>query len=141
MLRATLRYLLPAVAAIASLAGAAQAGIGRLSPIDGAVWTNPYGNVKVRTGDCAGKLCGWVIWATPGAEAEARDGGTARLVGTQLLEQYQPTGPRKWQGHVFVPDMGRSFYSTIALVDDNSLKVSGCILGGLVCKSQIWHRA
>lgn len=104
-------------------------------------WVNPYNDVKVEIADCSGKLCGWVAWATPEAEQEARDGGTPKLVGTELLQDYKPTGPNSWQGRVFVPDMGRTFYSTIALVQPDTLKISGCIMGGLICKSQVWHRA
>lgn len=111
------------------------------SPSPRTAWINPYNDVKVETGDCGGKLCGWVVWATPEAEAEAREAGTANLVGTQLLYDYHPTGPNAWEGHVFVPDMGRRFYSTITKPDENTLKISGCILGGFICRSQIWHRA
>jgi uncharacterized protein (DUF2147 family) len=46
----------------------------------------------------------------------------------------------EWQGRVFVPDMGRTYYSTIKRLDPNQLIISGCIFGGLICKSQIWHR-
>lgn len=103
-------------------------------------WLGPYRNVKVETGDCNGKLCGWVVWATPEAEEEAREGGVQHLVGTELLQDYRQVSNNRWQGRVFVPDMGRTFYSTITRIDPGSLKISGCILGGLVCKSQIWKR-
>ena len=105
------------------------------------IWVNPHDNVKVETGDCGGKLCGWVVWATPEAEQDARDGGVQKLVGTELLRDYRQTGGNRWQGHVFVPDMGRTFYSTITREDPGVLRISGCILGGLICKSQLWHRA
>lgn len=103
-------------------------------------WLGPYRNVKVETGDCNGNLCGWVVWATPEAEAEAREGGVQHLVGTELLQDYRQVARDRWQGRVFVPDMGRTFYSTITRLDPGRLKISGCILGGLVCKSQIWRR-
>lgn len=104
-------------------------------------WSNPLGTVKVETGNCGANLCGWVIWAAPQAISDARDGGVARLVGTELLKNYRSTGPGRYQGQVFVPDMGRTFYSTIKQNDANSMRISGCILGGLICKSQDWHRA
>jgi uncharacterized protein (DUF2147 family) len=37
--------------------------------------------------------------------------------------------------------MGRTFYSTITRLNPQALKISGCILGGLICKAQVWHRA
>lgn len=105
-------------------------------------WINPHGTVKVQTGTCAGNsLCGWIVWAAPQAQADARDSGVARLIGTQLLRGYRPAGPGLYRGEVYVPDMGRSFTSTIQQRGANALKISGCILGGLLCKSQDWRRA
>ncbi len=104
-------------------------------------WINPNNNVKVETGDCGGKLCGWVVWATPEAEQDASDGGVQQLVGTELLQDYRQTGSNRWQGRVFVPDMGRTFYSTITRGEPGALRITGCILGGLICKSQLWRKA
>jgi len=132
-----LARLAPSLAVLASVQIHAQPAV----PPARTAWINPYNDVKVEIGDCDGKLCGWVVWATPEAQAEAREAGTPNLVGTQLLQNYHETGPNAWEGHVFVPDLGRTFYSTITKPDENTLKISGCVLGGLICKSQIWHRA
>jgi uncharacterized protein (DUF2147 family) len=104
------------------------------------VWLNPHKSVAVRTGPCADRLCGWIVWANAEAQSDARDGGVDRLVGTALLENYRPDGTNSWSGTVFVPDMGKRFYSEIEQIDANDMKVKGCILHGLICKSQIWHR-
>jgi len=125
--------LLPATAPARPPLGVAPALIG--------TWINPRGTVKVRTGDCAGNLCGWVVWAAPKAEADARDSGVTQLVGTELLRNYRGKGPGRYEGTVYVPDMGHSFYSTIVQRDADHIRISGCILGGLICKSQDWHRA
>ncbi|WP_423140654.1 DUF2147 domain-containing protein [Parablastomonas sp. CN1-191] len=130
------------LAAALALAATGQPAYASPPPgIDGMIWINPFNSVKVRTEQCGESLCGRVVWATPGAEEEAREGGTARLVGTELLQDYRPSGPGRWSGHVFVPDMGHRFSSTLELQGGGKLKVSGCILAGLVCKSQIWRRA
>ena len=104
-------------------------------------WINTRGTVKVRTGDCGGKLCGWVVWANTEAEQDARDNGVESLIGIELLEDYHLSHSGTWAGRVFVPDLGRKFASTIVPVNADALKVSGCIFGGLICKSQIWRRA
>jgi uncharacterized protein (DUF2147 family) len=103
-------------------------------------WINPHGSVRVRTEDCGGKLCGHVVWASSEAIADARDSGTANLIGTQLLSDYRLLPSGRWSGRVFVPDMGRSFSSTIVPLGGTALQISGCILGGLICKSQVWKR-
>ncbi|WP_176592110.1 DUF2147 domain-containing protein [Sphingobium sp. EM0848] len=104
------------------------------------LWLGPHNNVAVRTGPCGDRLCGWVVWADREAQDDARDGGTARLIGTELLEDYRADGKNEWRGTVFVPDMGRRFSSQISQLSPAQMRVKGCILGGLLCKSQTWTR-
>lgn len=138
------RLFTAAIAALALLTGTGGAMAQSAPPVAQGVlgtWVNPHGTVKVRTGDCAGNLCGWVVWAAPKAEADARESGVNNLVGTELLRDYRRTAAGHYEGEVYVPDMGHTYYSTIVQRDDNSLRISGCILGGLICKSQDWRRA
>lgn len=104
------------------------------------LWLNPRGTVAVRTGDCDGKLCGWIVWANSEAKADAKSSGIDQLIGIELLEDYTPDGAGKWSGSVYVPDMGHHFSSTIRQLSPSELKVQGCLIGGFICKSQIWQR-
>lgn len=103
-------------------------------------WMNPHGTVAVKAGPCQDRLCGWVSWASPTATADAKDAGVSTLIGTELLQEYKLTGNGKWTGRVYVPDRGETYYSTIQQLDPNRLKISGCILHGWLCKSQVWRR-
>jgi uncharacterized protein (DUF2147 family) len=104
------------------------------------LWHNPQNTLQVRTQACGGELCGIIAHATPTAEQDAREAGVKQLVGVQLLSGYRETGPGKWSGTVYVPDMGRSFSSRIVQLSPDTLKISGCLIGGWFCKSQIWTR-
>lgn len=108
-------------------------------PIIG-VWHNPKNSVAVKTGVCGDKLCGWVVRADDEAQTDAREGGTPSLIGTALLRDYRASGRNSWAGTIFVPDMGRSFGSTIKMVDRNTINLKGCLIGGFFCKTQTWHR-
>jgi uncharacterized protein (DUF2147 family) len=48
-------------------------------------------------------------------------------------------GDGTYVGTITRPKDGKT-YSGKAALSGNSLEVSGCILGGLVCESQTWHR-
>ena len=109
-----------------------------VSPIG--VWQNPKGTIRVRTRPCGEMLCGNIVWASPTAMADARDAGVTSLIGTELLSNYRHTGRGRWTGQVYVPDHGRRFYSTIEQKSPTDLRISGCILGGLLCKRQDWTR-
>lgn len=103
-------------------------------------WINPRGTLVVTTGPCGADLCGRISWANDVALADAADAGVTHLIGTELLQDYRATGAGRWTGRVYVPDMGRTFSSTIQQLDANRLKISGCLIGGWFCKSQIWQR-
>ena len=132
------------VAAVAVLTTAVMTGDAMAAQRPAAVigrWSNPKGTLAVQTGPCGdGALCGQIVWASPQAQADARDAGVPALVGTQLLQGYRPEGRNSWAGRVYVPDMGRSFSSRIRQTSAGTLSISGCLVGGFLCKSQVWHR-
>ena len=130
----------PASLVAAALIAASPAAAGNGQPTALGTWINPYGSVAVRTGACDGKLCGWVVWANPVAKQDARDAGVPNLIGVELLESYHQQHNAKWAGTVYVPDLGHRFSSTITSIGPNALKVQGCLIGGFLCKSQLWKR-
>lgn len=129
-----------AVISFAALPAAAGAGSRQAGSLEGD-WRNPAGSVQVRIDACGPTLCGTVVAASPDAIADARDSGYPALIGMQLMHDYHPAGRGRWQGTIFVPDIGRSFSSHIDLVDAQHVRVSGCLLGKFLCKSQLWRRA
>lgn len=124
--------MLPAGANAQALAGIPSEVLGH--------WINPHGSVVVETKSCGTRLCGHVSWASSDALQDAREAGVQTLIGTELLQDYQRFSSGEWRGRVYVPDMGRTFYSTIDVRKPDALRISGCVLGGLICKSQIWRR-
>lgn len=132
LLAAALMALTPLTSASASAAAGGD-------PVTG-LWMNPRHSVAVQNQFCGGALCGRVVWASNEAKADARDSGIDNLIGTDLLQNYHPSGRGTWKGTVLVPDMGHSFASEIDVLAPDRIRISGCILHGLICKSQIWTR-
>lgn len=129
------KLFLLGIAAAASGASAQQP-----DPVFG-LWHNPKNSVQVRTEPCAAGLCGRIVHATEKAQADARNKGVNTLVGTQLFRDYtRDDDGRGWSGRLFVPDRGRTVSSRIVLVGRDQLRISGCIVAGLLCKSQVWSR-
>ena len=104
------------------------------------VWRNPRNSVHVRIQPCGRAMCGTVVWASAQAQQKARAAGTPNLIGAQLFRQLQPQGGGTWGGRVFVPDRARTVAGTLRLRGPNSVVASGCIVAGLVCRSQTWTR-
>jgi uncharacterized protein (DUF2147 family) len=124
------------LAALATLAAApsATAAQGDLY----GVWRNPKNSVHVDIRPCGPSAC-YVVWASPKARADAREGSGRELVGLQLLRDFSPD-KRGWRGKVFVPDLNRTLTGTARLMDDGHLEARGCLLKSVLCKAQMWTR-
>jgi uncharacterized protein (DUF2147 family) len=103
-------------------------------------WLNPKGTVAVQTEACSGRLCGRIVWVSAIALADSKESGIDNPIGIQLLKDYRRDRGGTWHGLVYVPDLGRSFHSTIVALAPDRLKISGCLLGNFFCRSQIWRR-
>lgn len=104
-------------------------------------WTNPKGSVTVVISACGEAWCGTVVDASGKAKADAARGGTANLVGTQLMSGFTAAGEGKWKGRLFVPDINFRARAELRMIDQDRLSVRGCMAGKLLCKSQTWTRA
>lgn len=121
--------------ALLSLASAASA-----VPIEGR-WQNPKDSVIIDVAPCgAGALCGKVSWASPKAKADARKGGTQRLVGTRLLTGLKPDGEGGWKGRVYLPKRNMRANAIIRTAGADTMVVKGCLVGGMICREQRWTR-
>ena len=138
MILSLLRFHVAALACL-SLATASPAPAAMRTDLSG-LWLNPKGSVAVQTQACSGRLCGRIVWVSASALADARESGIANPIGIELLKDYRRSNDGTWHGLVYVPDMGRSFHSTIVALAPDRLKISGCLLGNFICKSQIWRR-
>ena len=137
-----IRRLAAALLLLVAAAAVAQARPAAAAPGDiSGLWRNPDGSVLVRIQPCGSNICGVVVGATPTAQADARDGGYAQLIGLPILLGYHPAGPRHWEGRVLVPDLGHVFSSHIDLVDSGHARIAGCLFHQHLCQTQLWQRA
>lgn len=115
---------------------AAQA-VGTLS----GYWTNESRSVVVLVAPCGvSAFCGTVRSASAKAQADARRGGTANLIGAELLHEFVQVGPDRWKGKLFVPDMRKRSEAEIIQLTSDQLRIKGCAIGRMICKSQAWTR-
>lgn len=107
------------------------------APIEG-LWKNPIGSAIIAVAPCGNLLCGKVVWASERGRREVAK-TTSNVVGTMVLTDVKPKG-RAWVGKLFVPDDNIHVSARLQLLNDKQLKLTGCALAGLVCRSQIWTR-
>jgi uncharacterized protein (DUF2147 family) len=115
-------------------------------------WLTEGGRSRVRVASCGAGLCGTVIWLkepddpeTGKAKLDKKNADASKrnrpLIGVAILLNAKPSGANKWVGQVYNAEDGKTYDGTLTEVSPTSLKLEGCALAGLVCRSQTWTRA
>ena len=95
-------------------------------------WLRDSGDEQVKFERCGDAICGNVVWLKPGSDLNAK-------VGKRLFFDVRSSGANYWTGKAASSDTG-SIYSGKMSVEGSTLTTSGCIAGGLICKSANWKR-
>ena len=91
--------------------------------------------VHVRVTRCgAGSLCGTIVKLVNGAPKHKN------AKPRRIFWGMKPDGANRWSGgRIWAPDEDTTYDSKLEL-KGNVLKVSGCVLGGAICRGQNWRR-
>ncbi len=123
------RALAGVVLAMAALASAMAAAAPQEAE---GVWIRENGASKIRIAPCGDALCGVVIWLrSPRSKAH---------VGQKIFFDMVRADQNSWTGHAFNPEDGKT-YSGRMVVSGKKLRTSGCVFGGLICKTVYWARS
>lgn len=114
-----------------TMAAAAAAFLGVGGPASAGLvgeWRIADGSANVAIHPCAGNLCGYVSWSKDG-----------QMIGKPVLINMRPNGDT-WAGLIVDARNGQRYSARISLRSEATLKVQGCVLGGLICGGQLWSR-
>lgn len=117
MMKPTLALLAAALLSIGSVPSALAAGGG----LDG-TWLRPKTGKHVRSFSCGGGL-GLKVVET----------------GKVIMCGAKSQGGNRYKGTLISTEDGNE-YSGTATISGSSLHLSGCVLGGLICKSETWSK-
>jgi uncharacterized protein (DUF2147 family) len=95
-------------------------------------WLRDNGALQVKFEPCGDAICGNIVWVKPGSDSKAK-------VGQRLFFEMRPNGVNAWTGKAASPDSG-SVYSGKMSIEGSGLNTSGCMVGGLICKSVNWKK-
>lgn len=111
-------------------------------------WLTEDNRAIVAIGRCGNAICGEirrVLVATP--EEDQRDVNNPDpalrnrpIEGARVLTGFRRDGEAYRGGEIYDPENGRTYGARLELVGANRLKVTGCVLGGIICRSQYWTR-
>jgi uncharacterized protein (DUF2147 family) len=115
-------------------------------------WLTEGGKARVRVAPCGAALCGTIVWLREpnddsgkpkkdqlNADAAKRN---RPVVGVPIVLGMRPSGtPDKWSGQVYNAEDGKTYSGSLTITGASTLRLEGCALGGLACRSQTWTRA
>src|SRR6478672_2870864 len=107
------------------------------APIEG-YWKNPVGSAIIAIAPCDDGLCGKVVWASARGRREASK-NTSNIVGTTVLTNLRFSSGR-WTGSLYIPDDDIHVSARLEYAGKGQLKLTGCGLLGLLCRTQLWTR-
>jgi uncharacterized protein (DUF2147 family) len=106
-------------------------------------WLVKDGYAHIRIDNCAGKMWGIVAWEKETGVDNENPDPTKKgrpVLGMPILLGMKPTKPNLWEGEIYNSNNGKTYDARITMVNDNTLKLEGCVLGGIFCGGENWTR-
>ena len=115
------------------------AGPALADPVEGVWKTKPgddgkYGHVQIKP--CGSKICGVLI---KGFDSTGKSGPSENIGKNIVWDMVAQGGGSYSGGKVWAPDRNKTYNAKMQL-NGNTLSVSGCALGGLICRASKWSR-
>ncbi len=130
--------------AASMIGGLLLATSGALAAEPTGTWLRASGSSKIRIDKCGAALCGTVVWEqSPRKDTFNPDPARRNdpITGRKVILGMKPDGADRWKGEVYNAEDGKTYTGYLTLTGADSLKLQGCVLGGLICKSDTWSRA
>lgn len=114
-------------------------GVAQAASVNG-VWRTQKG-WKVKMYKCGGSYCGKVVGGTTAKDVKNPNKAlrSRRMVGVRMVWGMKKSGSG-YSGKLYNPNDGKTYTGKISKISGSSMRLSGCVFGGLICKSQTWRR-
>jgi len=92
-------------------------------------WYRPKTGALIKVFNCGGGLGMRVVKSK-----------SPKKVGKTIMCGAKKTAANKWKGSILNLDDGKTYLGYVTLNGSKSLSLQGCVLGGLICKSDTWSK-
>ncbi len=117
-------------------------GMAQAQPADpSGTYLSESGETRVKIAKCGAVHCGTIVSVqgegkdvnNPDASLRGRS-----LVGVQMISDIKPSS-EGFSGQLYNYKDGKTYTGKMSF-EGKAMKLSGCILGGLICRSQTWTK-
>lgn len=129
-------------ASLAALALLLLAGAVNAQPTDpSGTYLSESGETRVKIAKCGQAYCGTIV-SIQGEAKDVNNPDTAlrsrNLVGLHMITEIQPAGDG-FSGQLYNYKDGKTYSGKMSF-QGQAMKLSGCVFGGLICRSQTWTK-
>jgi uncharacterized protein (DUF2147 family) len=107
-------------------------------------WKHPDNGSLISVYHCGEALCAKVIKvADPSRKDDKNPDPKLRsrpVVGVVILNGAKKTGANTWSGKLYNTQDGETYNGTVTVESKTTLKLQGCVLGGIICQGPTWTR-
>ena len=107
-------------------------------------WRHPENGSLISVYQCGGGLCAKVVKVTDPSRKDDKNPDpklrSRPVVGVVIMSGAKKTGDKSWSGKLYNTQDGETYNGTVTVVNKNTLKLQGCVLGGLICQGPTWTR-
>lgn len=131
-----------AAMAFGALALGFGASAARADTIDGR-WRVSDGTSVIVISPCGGTRCATVAWTSKGDHDALNADPTLRdrpLIGLRVIWDLKEGADKVWAGTGYNPNDGNTYATKVTIKSASEIEISGCVLGGLLCDSDIFTR-
>ncbi len=93
---------------------------------------------------CGAGICIKVVTPGKGREIDAKNKNPAlkgrSMAGAVIMEGAEKAGADRWKGKLYNSEDGDTYTGYVISTAKDEVKLEGCIMGGLLCKSHVWKR-
>jgi uncharacterized protein (DUF2147 family) len=107
-------------------------------------WKHPDNGSHISVYQCGGGLCAKVVKVADAGRKDEKNPDpklrTRSVVGVVLMSGAKKTGAATWAGKLYNTQDGQTYNGTVTVVSKNTMKLEGCVMGGLICQGPTWTR-
>ena len=108
-------------------------------------WKDTETGATTQIYSCGCGICVKVVTPSKGREADNNNPDPKlkgrSMAGVTIMTGAVKDGADRWKGQLYNSEDGKTYSGWVIVKSKDEVKLEGCVLAGIICKSRVWRRA
>ncbi|MGO9543880.1 MAG: DUF2147 domain-containing protein [Rhodomicrobium sp.] len=108
-------------------------------------WKDSETGATFDISSCPGGICIKIVTPSKEFEIDNKNPDPAlkgrSMAGVTIMTGAAKDGPDRWKGQLYNGEDGKTYSGWVIVKSKDEVKLEGCVLAGILCKSRLWRRA